>query len=664
VIDSANIPAELRDRAQWVIWRSEPRNGKPTKVPYSPLTGQKASTTDPATWGTFETALGIAQQPGVAGIGFVFSPDDPYAGVDLDACFNGTGPHPSVARLLEELDSYTEISPSRTGLHVIVRAELNGSRHRASKTEWGGEFETYDRSRYFCVTGERYIARPIAPRQEVLDTIRAEMFPSDNGSQREHPSTTSSPLSDAELYEKIKGARNADRFAELWQGSDAGYASTSEADLAFLSIATFWTQDVAQLDRLFRASGRMRPEWDRDTYRQPTISKALFRSDYWTGERRATPAERPPDPPAVPVDRMGPTEPEPPRAAPSAPVSPIGDTDLRLGPQPPAPRNAGVLDGASFFLDAPERVEAVWGEGHDVLWARGEPFLLAGPDGVGKTTIAQQLALHMAGLGEPALLDLPVDVAAGKVFYVAADRPQQAARCGRRMVSEHDREILRSRLAVWKGPLPFDVVQEPEQLAAWLGGLGASVAFFDSLKDFARKVSEEETGHALNAAMQSCVRAGIDVCVLHHQRKAQGDNKKPKRLEDVYGSRWLTAGCGSVAMLWGEAGDPVVELTHLKQPADVVGPLELVHDNRAGTTTIGSADMGVVGLVVRAGMPVSVKDVARFFFQKQDPGRNEIEKARRRLEAAVEKGQLQRLEARDGEAARYQPLPAQPELGQ
>ena len=155
---------------------------------------------------------------------------------------------------------------------------------------------------------------------------------------------------------------------------------------------------------------------------------------------------------------------------------------------------------------------------------------------------------------------------------------------------------------------------EPEQLVAFAQEHDATTVVIDSLKDVAANLSDEAAGQAINRAMQLCVDAGVEVLALHHQRKAQGDNKKPSKLADVYGSRWLTAGCGSVIMLWGEPGDPIVELAHLKQPADEVGPLTLLHDNRAGTTTVeGATD--VVDVLGASASPLTAKDVARRLFK-------------------------------------------------
>jgi putative DNA primase/helicase len=83
-------PHELVCRPQWVAWRSIPRAGKLTKVPYSPLTGERASPTAPTTWGTYKQAIRLCEQMGMDGVGYVFSAEDPYTGIDLDKCRDPT----------------------------------------------------------------------------------------------------------------------------------------------------------------------------------------------------------------------------------------------------------------------------------------------------------------------------------------------------------------------------------------------------------------------------------------------------------------------------------------------------------------------------------------------------------------------------------------------
>jgi hypothetical protein len=93
-----------------------------------------------------------------------------------------------------------------------------------------------------------------------------------------------------------------------------------------------------------------------------------------------------------------------------------------------------IMGGWSFIQEQPADVEAVWGSGGEVLWSPGEPMLLVGPQGVGKTTLAQRVALARIGLRPDPVLGFLVQVTDEPVLYVAADRPAQAARSLRRMV--------------------------------------------------------------------------------------------------------------------------------------------------------------------------------------------------------------------------------------
>src|SRR5919109_5427431 len=115
-----NIPRELRALPQWTFWQFEPdpKGGKDKKVPRNPRTGRNASPTDPATWGTFESAMDALERFGGDGVQFVLSESDPYTGIDLDHCVNpDTGElEPWAAQIVACFDSYTELSPSGTGL--------------------------------------------------------------------------------------------------------------------------------------------------------------------------------------------------------------------------------------------------------------------------------------------------------------------------------------------------------------------------------------------------------------------------------------------------------------------------------------------------------------------------------------------------------------------
>src|SRR4051812_3244405 len=141
VADRQNI----KDLRQWVCWRLEVRNGQLTKVPYCPLANTKANITDPGTWAHYKEAVAAYKERSYDGIGLVFTESDPFCGVDLDECRDPeTGEIQVWAQeIIDELDSYAEVSPSGKGVHVLVKAKLPPGRNRK------GTIEMYDRKRYF-----------------------------------------------------------------------------------------------------------------------------------------------------------------------------------------------------------------------------------------------------------------------------------------------------------------------------------------------------------------------------------------------------------------------------------------------------------------------------------------------------------------------------------
>jgi primase-polymerase (primpol)-like protein len=157
-----HIPDRLTERPQWVCWRLETRDGKPTKVPYTPSTERRASSTDLMTWVPFEEALAAYESgsPAYDGIGFVFCSADPFVGIDLDGCRaakSGEVAPWALSIISRVREGYVEVSPSGTGVHIIVEGTARGGRTRKKvrlKGQVVGEIEMYARGRFFTITGE------------------------------------------------------------------------------------------------------------------------------------------------------------------------------------------------------------------------------------------------------------------------------------------------------------------------------------------------------------------------------------------------------------------------------------------------------------------------------------------------------------------------------
>lgn len=332
----------------------------------------------------------------------------------------------------------------------------------------------------------------------------------------------------------------------------------------------------------------------------------------------------------------------------TAPIRPIRDEN-----QGDSSGGYRFAPGGSFILDASADPEAVWGDGHSVLWAAGEALVIAGRQGLGKTLIGAQVAFGRCGFEEYAeLLGLPVTPGARRVLYLAMDRPRQIARLMRRMVGEAWRGELDDRLAVWPGPPPYDLAKHPGLLLQLCVDAYADTVVVDSLKDAAVGLTDDEVGASYNRARQTAIAAGVEVVELHHQRKAvAGTKAEHPSLDDLYGSTWLTSGVGSVLLLTGVAGDPIVGLHHLKQPAEQVGPLRVIHDAETGRSDVWhSTDLVVVARAVPDG--ITAVDAARALFETEKPTPADKEKARRRLDALVRSGRLEVVDEGDKAANR------------
>ena len=274
------LPREIRESARAVVWRYEsvPGRPKPTKVPYQPhRPDEHAAVDDPRTWGSFEQALAVVAAGCADGVGIVLA--DGLVGVDLDDCREpDTGMIASDAlAIVRALDSYTEVSPSGTGLHGLARGALPPGGRRK------GKVEMYAEGRYFTVTGEHLAgtATSINERTATLAALHTRVFGMNGHERQAHrPAGPTLDPDDRVLLARAHAARNGAKFAALYAGDPSGYGSRSEADLALCNLLAFWTgRDAARIDRLFRRSGLMSPKWDERrgerTYGERTVATGM-----------------------------------------------------------------------------------------------------------------------------------------------------------------------------------------------------------------------------------------------------------------------------------------------------------------------------------------------------------------------------------------------------
>lgn len=292
--DYKNIPGSLKELNQWVCFKLEwsEKKGKHDKIPKDPNTGRNAKANDPATWSNYQTAVNAVSKFGLDGIGFEFA--NGTFGVDLDHVIENGKLSPEAQDIIETLDSYTEFSPSGTGIHVLCKGIIPKGRRRK------GNVEMYSGGRFFTVTG-----KVIGEGKEIQErTKQAAIVHTKYIADKEEPTNNGAldwnatiggnnqdlNLSDGELINKAYQAKNGDVFRALWNGDISRYPSHSEADLALCNLLAYWTNGNAyRMDSLFRMSALYRKEkWDEKhgnaTYGNMTINKAL--SDFTPYEPR------------------------------------------------------------------------------------------------------------------------------------------------------------------------------------------------------------------------------------------------------------------------------------------------------------------------------------------------------------------------------------------
>lgn len=285
-VNFVNIPQELKTNASFCLWKYEKRNGRATKVPYDPRTRQPAKTNDTSTFADFSTAMTAYAMGGWDGIGYRVS--EGIGAIDIDHCIREDGSLNDVAASILSFfpDTYFERSPSSTGLRGFFELSPNFAYDKTvyyiNNRKHG--LEVYlpgATNRFVTVTGDVYrpgtVSRNDDALQSALDTFMKRKTRIESGSSVEPVSY----LSDEQVITHASNSTSGDKFKALFEGRwEEGYDSQSDADMALVSILSFWCGNVEeQIDRIFRSSALMRDKWDRmtgdATYGQITIRNAV-----------------------------------------------------------------------------------------------------------------------------------------------------------------------------------------------------------------------------------------------------------------------------------------------------------------------------------------------------------------------------------------------------
>jgi len=281
--DFNSIPSELKALPQWILWRSESRDGKPTKVPYQ-SDGEMAQANNRSTWSTFATAVKFYLEGDYSGIGFVFSRQDNYIGIDIDNCVVDDKPNTFATEIIDTLDSYTEFSPSGKGLHIIIKGGLPQNVLGTGRKNTQHGLEIYSYGRYFTFTGNRENSNDVYDRTDELAEVFEKYFDDSDIEGRVNLADFENDeikISNESLWERMFRSKSGDEIRSLYNGNLINNDHSS-SDLALCNYLAFWTgKSAPRMDAMFRETSLVRDKWDiihhssGETYGERTIVEAI-----------------------------------------------------------------------------------------------------------------------------------------------------------------------------------------------------------------------------------------------------------------------------------------------------------------------------------------------------------------------------------------------------
>ncbi len=477
------IPEEMKALEQWVVWDWQERNGSVTKVPRTPE-GNPASSTDPATWSTFEAVQAVEADH--AGLGFVFSPKNTICGIDLDACYDGGRSYlaPWAQKIIALCkNSYMEISPSGTGIKIfgLYHGKIQGHRMNMPGEPMDGKkpgWERYTEGRFFTVTENEG-----GQRRKTLCDLTAAMelldgFVAAKGEQAPPQDYQANDRGSEAKPERLEGLLRLDpELMARWSGATDGLKdeSPSGLDMSIACHLAFFEMAGADIEQALRWRRRsLDLPMKHDGYFQTTVSKALG----WAKEQRDK------------AEPLGSTKGTPPEDAEDGSQEEISWADV-------------------YEMDL------------DVSWAVqgllphvGISCIAAKPK-VGKSTLGRDLAYAVAS-GD---FFLGRGVEAGDVLYVDADGSLATTQRHLKEIGLHDAmhhvKIIHPKFG--------DVTEQiqralkPNRFRLVIIDTLQTVLKLKDLNDYS------ETGRMFAYLRQQAEKHSTHFVLIHHDRKAHGD---------------------------------------------------------------------------------------------------------------------------------------------
>ena len=278
-----DVPYDLKQLNQWVLWAYEEREGRLTKVPYQ-TDGAMALANARSTWSSFSAATYVCKEKGFEGIGFMFSKEDDFIGIDIDKCLDDKGNLNEFAtHVIEKMDSYTEFSPSGQGVHIIVRGKLPDYVKGTGKKSVKHGLEIYQNGRYFTVTGNRENSNEIYERSDELEELFEEFFTREELEMRTDliiDDSSKNNEEDTVTWQRMFNSKNGQEIQSMFNGELIVNNDHSSTDLALCNHLAFWCdKDYTKMDRMFRQTSLIRDKWDEyrgeQTYGDMTLINAI-----------------------------------------------------------------------------------------------------------------------------------------------------------------------------------------------------------------------------------------------------------------------------------------------------------------------------------------------------------------------------------------------------